>query len=98
MVGADGARSVVRESMGAKMRIDARNHVWGVLDILAVTNFPAIRLKAPISAAGGNILLIPREGGSMVRISVEMGRLDPADRGAGRSWALSPPWPRRRRS
>ncbi|MFF5793736.1 FAD-binding monooxygenase [Paeniglutamicibacter sp. NPDC012692] len=82
VVGADGARSAVRRSMGVKMLGDARNHAWGVMDVLAVTDFPDIRLKAAISAAGGNILLIPREGGYMVRFYVDMGQLDPADRGA----------------
>ncbi|QRQ78072.1 FAD-dependent monooxygenase [Glutamicibacter protophormiae] len=83
VVGTDGARSNVRRSMGVKLEGDARNHAWGVLDILAVTNFPDIRFKAAIqNADGGNILLIPREGGHMFRLYVDMGALDPEDREA----------------
>lgn len=83
VVGCDGARSAVRRSIGAQMQGDARNHAWGVLDILATTDFPDIRFKAAIqSADGGNILLIPREGGYMVRLYVDLGKLDPNDRDA----------------
>ena len=83
VVGTDGARSAVRRSLGIKLEGDARNHAWGVMDILATTDFPDIRVKAAIqSADGGNILLIPREGGYMVRMYVDMGNLDPADREA----------------
>ena len=49
---------------------------WGVMDLLAVTDFPDIRLKATIqSGDGGNILLIPREGGYLVRLYVDMGEI-----------------------
>jgi len=83
VVGTDGARSNVRRSMGIKLEGDAKNHAWGVMDILATTDFPDIRFKAAIqSADGGNILLIPREGGHMVRLYVDLGKLDPADREA----------------
>lgn len=82
-VGCDGARSAVRKSLGIELRGDAQNHAWGVMDILAVTDFPDIRLKSAIqSASGGSILLIPREGGYLVRLYVDLGDLDPADREA----------------
>ena len=52
--------------------------VWGVMDVLAVTDFPDIRFKCTIqSAEAGNILLIPREGGYMVRLYVDMGNIAP---------------------
>jgi phenol 2-monooxygenase len=77
VVGADGARSSIRQAMGGELRGDSANHVWGVLDILAVTDFPDIRLKAAIqSGNGGNILLIPREGGYLVRLYVDLGEVD----------------------
>ena len=61
------------------------NHAWGVMDMLAVTDFPDIRLKAAIQSADeGNILLIPREGGYLVRLYVDLGEVDPADRAAVR--------------
>ncbi|MGW6172389.1 FAD-binding monooxygenase [Arthrobacter sp. NPDC055138] len=83
VVGCDGARSSVRRSIGLELRGDARNHAWGVADVLAVTDFPDVRFKAAIqSAQDGNILLIPREGGYLIRLYVDLGDLDPADREA----------------
>ena len=83
VVGCDGARSAVRKSLGIQLHGDARNHAWGVMDVLAVTDFPDIRLKSAIqSATGGSILIIPREGGYLVRFYVDLGDVDPADRGA----------------
>ncbi|MFZ3454207.1 FAD-binding monooxygenase [Arthrobacter sp. 7Tela_A1] len=83
VVGCDGARSAVRKSLGIELRGDARNHAWGVMDVLAVTDFPDIRMKSAIqSASGGSILIIPREGGYLVRLYVDLGDLDPADRDA----------------
>ena len=43
------------------------------MDAFAVTDFPDIRLKCTIhSADQGNILVIPREGGYMVRFYIEL--------------------------
>jgi phenol 2-monooxygenase len=85
VVGCDGARSLVRQSIGAELRGDYANHAWGVMDMLAVTDFPDIRLKAAIQSADeGNILLIPREGGYLVRLYVDLGEVDPDTRDAVR--------------
>ena len=63
VVGADGARSKVRESIGCTLAGDQANHAWGVMDVLAVTDFPDIRTKCAIqSGTGGSILLIPARG------------------------------------
>jgi phenol 2-monooxygenase len=81
VVGCDGARSLVRKAIGAEPRGDFANHAWGVVDMLAVTDFPDIRLKAAIQSADeGNILLIPREGGYLVRLYVDLGEVDPSHR------------------
>jgi len=83
VVGCDGARSRVREAIGARPHGDFANHAWGVVDMLAVTDFPDIRLKAAIQSADeGNILLIPREGGYLVRLYVDLGDVDPNRREA----------------
>ena len=85
VVGTDGARSVVRESIGRELQGEFQNHRWGVLDLLANTNFPDIRLKAAIqSENGSNILLIPREGGFLFRFYVDLGDVDPHNREKGR--------------
>jgi phenol 2-monooxygenase len=78
VVGADGARSKVRASIGCTMAGDQANHAWGVMDVLASTDFPDIRLKCAIqSHDGGSILLIPREGGHLFRMYVDLGEVDP---------------------
>jgi phenol 2-monooxygenase (NADPH) len=84
VVGCDGARSAVRQAIGRELHGDTANHAWGVMDVLAVTDFPDIRLKAAIQSDSGNILLIPREGGYLVRLYVDLGELDPDGRTAVR--------------
>jgi phenol 2-monooxygenase (NADPH) len=89
VVGADGARSSVREALGFKLVGDYANQAWGVMDVLAVTDFPDIRKKCVIqSEREGNILIIPREGGYMVRIYVEMDKLAENERVTNRAITL----------
>jgi phenol 2-monooxygenase (NADPH) len=86
VVGCDGARSAVRQSLGRLLHGDSANQAWGVMDVLAVTDFPDIRFKALIqSGSEGNIVLIPREGGYLVRIYVELDKLSESERVAGRN-------------
>ncbi|MGC2963718.1 phenol 2-monooxygenase [Paraburkholderia sp. GV068] len=81
VVGCDGARSRVRGAIGQTLNGDAGNHAWGVMDALAVTDFPDIRLKVAIqSASKGNLLIIPREGGYLVRFYVDLGEVTPENR------------------
>jgi 2-polyprenyl-6-methoxyphenol hydroxylase-like FAD-dependent oxidoreductase len=85
VVGCDGARSAVRQSMGLALKGDSANHAWGVMDVLVKTDFPDIRFKTLIqSASEGSIVLIPREGGYMVRIYVELDKLAENERVAAR--------------
>ncbi|MDP9997496.1 MULTISPECIES: FAD-binding monooxygenase [Pseudarthrobacter] len=89
VVGADGARSKVRQAIGCTLAGDAANHAWGVMDALAVTDFPDIRTKCAIqSGSGGSILLIPREGGHLFRMYVDLGEVDPDDNGAVRNTTI----------
>lgn len=86
VVGCDGARSMVRKSIGRELHGDSANHAWGVMDVLAVTDFPDIRFKALIqSAKDGSLLIIPREGGYLVRLYVELAKLDAGERVANRN-------------
>jgi phenol 2-monooxygenase len=81
VVGCDGARSTVRRSIGRALHGDSANHAWGVMDVLAVTDFPDIRMKVLIQAeGGGSIIVIPREGGYLLRLYIEMDRLDAGER------------------
>ena len=86
VVGCDGARSRVRRAIGQTLDGEQANQAWGVMDVLAVTDFPDIRLKALVqSGAQGNLLIIPREGGYMVRLYIEMDKLAPDERVASRA-------------
>ena len=85
VLGADGARSRVRECIGRKLVGEQAMHAWGVIDVLAATDFPDIRTKCAIqSHDGGNILLIPREGGHLFRMYVDLGEVEEGDRSSVR--------------
>lgn len=81
LVGCDGARSFVRQSLGLEMKGDFANQAWGVLDALVETDFPDLRVKAAIhSAEEGSILIIPREGGYLTRFYIELDKLKQDER------------------
>ncbi len=89
VVGCDGARSAVRQSMGLSLKGDSANHAWGVMDVLVVTDFPDVRFKSLIQSADeGSVLIIPREGGYLVRLYVELDKLNPNERVAARNITL----------
>jgi phenol 2-monooxygenase len=88
VVGCDGARSRVREAIGQKLEGDSANQAWGVMDVLAVTDFPDIRFKAAIKSTSGNIIVLPREGGYLVRYYIELEELEPGERVGSRNITL----------
>ena len=56
------------------------------MDVLAVTDFPDIRLKATVhSRDQGSLLVIPREGGYMVRLYIELDKPRPRNASATRT-------------
>jgi len=80
VVGCDGARSAVRTAIGRELVGDPMNSSWGVMDVLAVTDFPDIRVKCAIHSANqGNLLIIPREGGYLVRLYIELDQVADAE-------------------
>jgi phenol 2-monooxygenase len=88
VIGCDGARSNVRRAIGGALHGEAAHHAWGVMDVLAVTDFPDWRMKSFVRSQGDGILMVlPREGGHLVRLYVELDRLGEhervADRGLG---------------
>jgi 2-polyprenyl-6-methoxyphenol hydroxylase-like FAD-dependent oxidoreductase len=86
VVGCDGARSAVRKSIGRALHGDSANHAWGVMDVLAVTDFPDVRFKSLIqSARDGSIIIIPREGGYLFRLYIELDKLSADERVSDRS-------------
>jgi phenol 2-monooxygenase len=81
VVGCDGARSTVRKSIGRALHGDSANHAWGVMDVLAVTDFPDVRFKSLIQSANdGSMIIIPREGGYLFRLYIEMDKLGAGER------------------
>ncbi|MEO9573429.1 MAG: FAD-dependent monooxygenase [Tateyamaria sp.] len=85
VVGCDGARSKVRSEIGRALEGKSARQLWGVMDVLCTTSFPDIRLKCAIQSADqGSILIIPREGGYLVRLYIELDELGPDERAADR--------------
>lgn len=87
VIGCDGARSGVRTAIGRELKGDFAHQAWGVMDVLADTDFPDYRLKSIIkSQSDGNVLVIPREGGYLTRVYVELSQV--SERGESRSLTL----------
>ena len=85
VVGCDGAHSKVRKAIGGELHGDAAHQAWGVMDILANTDFPDVRQKCLISSANeGNVLVLPREGGYIFRMYVELDKLRPDEKASQR--------------
>jgi 2-polyprenyl-6-methoxyphenol hydroxylase-like FAD-dependent oxidoreductase len=76
LVGADGARSVVRRSMGLKLEGESLDHIWGVVDLIVDTDFPDIRRRCAIHSPAGSVMVIPREriatGDYLTRLYVQV--------------------------
>jgi phenol 2-monooxygenase len=45
MIGCDGAHSWTRRQLGYSLEGEQTDYVWGVLDIIPVTDFPDIRMR-----------------------------------------------------
>jgi phenol 2-monooxygenase/3-hydroxybenzoate 4-monooxygenase len=80
VVGCDGARSATRAAIGRELAGEAAHQAWGVMDVLAVTDFPDVRYKVAIQSREGSLLIIPREGGYLTRLYVEMDKLSENER------------------
>jgi phenol 2-monooxygenase len=83
LIGADGAHSQVRNSMGLKLVGETTDHIWGVVDFVAETNFPDVRKRCAIHSDAGSVMIIPREriytGQYLTRLYVQMKDEVPAD-------------------
>ncbi len=88
VVGCDGARSAVRKAIGRELTGDSANQAWGVMDVLVETDFPDIRCKTLIHSGKGNVIIIPREGGYLVRLYIELDKLGTNERVADRNITL----------
>ncbi|MFT4210779.1 MAG: FAD-dependent monooxygenase [Microbacterium sp.] len=75
VAGCDGARSGVRDAIGRRHLGDVSAHAWGVMDVVVETDFPDWRIKCAINSEAGNILHIPREGGYLSRMYIDLGEV-----------------------
>lgn len=76
LVGADGARSLVRKCMGLDLQGETTDHIWGVCDFVVETDFPDIRKRCAIHSDAGSVMVIPREqiatGDYLTRLYVQV--------------------------
>ncbi|EJC99951.1 uncharacterized protein FOMMEDRAFT_92013 [Fomitiporia mediterranea MF3/22] len=71
VLGADGAHSWVRRTLGFTMDGEQTDYVWGVVDMIPTTDFPDIRNKTAIHSKNGSCMIIPREG-DIVRLYIQL--------------------------
>ncbi|KIX92648.1 uncharacterized protein Z520_11677 [Fonsecaea multimorphosa CBS 102226] len=75
VVGCDGAHSWTRRQIGSVMEGEQTDFIWGVLDIIPITNFPDIRYRCAIHSAAGSMMVIPREN-KYVRLYIQITQTD----------------------
>ncbi|KAK2611864.1 hypothetical protein N8I77_005185 [Diaporthe amygdali] len=77
VLGCDGARSWTRRQLGYELQGEATDFIWGVMDIIPITDFPDIRMRCAIhSAENGSLMVIPREN-KLVRLYIQLKEVAP---------------------
>ena len=77
LVGCDGAHSWTRRQLGFTLEGEPTDFIWGVLDIIPITDFPDIRMRCAIhSASCGSMMVIPREN-KLVRLYIQLTEIKP---------------------
>lgn len=85
MLGADGAHSWTRKQIGLTLEGDSTDYIWGVLDIVPITDFPDIRMRCAIhSENSGSVMVIPREN-KLVRLYIQLTTTEKVGDEAGRA-------------
>ena len=78
-LGADGAHSWVSNQLGFELKGDSTDYVWGVLDILSITDIPNIRMRCAIHPANaGSVMVIPWEN-RLVRPYIQLTTTNTSD-------------------
>lgn len=76
LLACDGAHSWTRRQLGLPMEGEQTDYVWGVIDIIPLSNFPDIRQACAIhSTVAGSILNVPRED-RLNRLYIQLGLED----------------------
>lgn len=77
VIGCDGARSWTRRTLGFELEGEATDFIWGVMDVIPITDFPDIRMRCAIhSAENGSLMVIPREK-KLVRLYIQLKEVTP---------------------
>lgn len=77
VIGCDGAHSWVRKQLGFQLEGEPTDLIWGVLDVIPITDFPDIRNRCSVhSELSGSLMVIPREQG-LVRLYVQLQEVKP---------------------
>ncbi|KAH7114914.1 FAD binding domain-containing protein [Dactylonectria macrodidyma] len=75
VVGCDGAHSWTRRQIGSVMEGEQTDYIWGVLDIIPITDFPDVRYRCAIHSTSGSMMIIPREN-KFVRLYIQVTEVD----------------------
>ncbi|KAK3324784.1 phenol hydroxylase [Cercophora scortea] len=90
VIGCDGARSWTRRALGFELQGEATDFIWGVMDIIPITDFPDIRMRCAIhSADNGSLMVIPRENG-LVRLYIQLKEVTPDASGRADKSKITP--------
>ncbi|PWY66416.1 phenol 2-monooxygenase [Aspergillus heteromorphus CBS 117.55] len=71
LIGCDGAHSWTRKQLNIPFEGSNTDHIWGVVDMVPITDFPDIRRTTSLDSRNGHLLIIPREG-NVVRLYVPL--------------------------
>lgn len=83
VIGADGAHSWVRKSLGIEMEGNQTEYKWGVVDMVSDTDIPDMRSVCIIHSDNGSCIIIPREGDAL-RLYVQLSDADVMGPSTGR--------------
>ncbi|CAI7642225.1 unnamed protein product [Penicillium pancosmium] len=75
IIGCDGAHSWTRKQVNIPLEGSSTEHIWGVIDVVPLSNFPDMRRLGTITHSSGTILVIPRER-RLVRLYVPVQMVD----------------------
>ncbi|ORY71420.1 phenol hydroxylase [Pseudomassariella vexata] len=90
VIGCDGARSWTRRALGFDLDGEATDFIWGVMDIIPITDFPDIRMRCAIhSAENGSLMVIPREN-KLVRLYIQLKEVTPDASGRADRTKIAP--------
>ncbi|PYH64223.1 putative phenol 2-monooxygenase [Aspergillus vadensis CBS 113365] len=71
LIGCDGAHSWTRKQLNIPFEGSHTDHIWGVMDVVPITDFPDIRWPSSIDSPHGHLLVITRED-NVVRFYVPL--------------------------